>query len=110
MTLNERGKHRMDTLVILVSLVLLIVWILEYCLLNNVEALKKYQKEVEKLGENQIARMELKGLERHLQLQNISSVVALLFYSMIPFAIEVGQTIIREGNAKEIWKKYIPKL
>lgn len=111
MTLNESGKHNwMDALVILVSLVLLIVWILEYCLLNNVEALKKYQKEVEKLGENQIARMELKGLERHLQLQNISSVVALLFYSMIPFAIEVGQTIMREGNAKEIWKKYIPKL
>lgn len=111
MAVNNVEKYNwVNTLIALVSLVLLIVWVLEYCIFNNVEALKKRQKEAEKLGENQIARMELQGLERHLQLQNISSLVALLFYSLIPLAIEVGQAIIREGNAKEIWKKYIPKL
>lgn len=94
----------------IISLALFICWILEYCLVNNVETLRKRQKEVEKLGENEISIMELKGLEKHLQFQNISAFVALLLYSLIPLSMSVCISIIKEGEIKEVWKKYIPKL
>lgn len=104
------NEGRENSLCAITSLVLFVCWVLEYCLANNVETLKKRQREVKELGKNEIAIMELEGLEKHLKFQNISAFVALLLYSLIPLAIKVGFNIIGEGDIKEVWKKYIPKL
>ena len=55
--------------------------------------------------------MELKGLEKHLQFQNICAFSALLLYSLIPLLITICGTVIKEDKTwKELKEKYLPQL
>lgn len=100
-----------NTLLGLGLLVMNIYWVLEYCLTNNVEALKKRKMEARKNKENEVINMELKGLEKHLQFQNICAFSALLLYSLIPLLITICGTVIKEDKTwKELKEKYLPQL
>lgn len=100
-----------NTLLGLGLLVMNIYWVLEYCLVNNVEALKKRKMEAFGNKKDKVVDMELEGLEKHLQFQNVCAFSALLLYSLVPLLMTICGIVIKEDKTWEVLKqKYIPRL
>ncbi len=85
-----------------------VYWAVTYCLENNVRHLAKRELEVKSQGTNANAELQLAGLEKHLQSQNVCALISLLLYCMIPLGVEFFLNI---GKGKEkLLNKYIPQL
>jgi len=85
-----------------------VYWAVTYCLENNVRHLAKRELEVKSQETNANVELQLVGLEKHLQYQNVCALIALLLYCMIPLGVEFFLNI---GKGKEnVLNKYIPQL
>lgn len=88
-----------------------IYWVLSFCMLNNVEHMKKRIDEYEKMSDDldkSLQRKQLIGLSKHLKFQNLISIFALLMYSLILIIFGAVLEIARNGTAHGTITRYIP--
>lgn len=86
-------------ILLIISIFALLVWILSFCMKNNVAhynerkntAIQKYENKITEENK-QIVRAKLTCLLRHLRIQNLMSIIALLVYSaIVVFALIVNE-------------------